>query len=119
MQAGVIGNHTESDSAKTIRGVALHTLGFRVVLPSGLRAELPRTRCPKPMSQLGKMLLIGGCIVAGFGVLLIVGDHFGLGRLPGDLVWKRKQTTLYFPWVTSLVVSIILTLLLNLFLRRK
>ncbi|MEY4576292.1 MAG: hypothetical protein RL701_995 [Pseudomonadota bacterium] len=71
------------------------------------------------MSQLGKMLLIGGCVIAGSGVLLIVGERLGLGRLPGDLVWKRKQTTVYFPWVTSLVVSVLLTLLLNLFLRRK
>lgn len=71
------------------------------------------------MAQLGKTLVFAGIALAGVGLLLIVGERLGLGRLPGDLVWKRKQTTVYFPWVTSLVVSVVLTLLLNLFLRRK
>lgn len=65
------------------------------------------------------MLLWGGLIVAGIGVLLIVGERFGLGKLPGDLVWKRKNSTVYFPIVTSLVVSVILTVILNLIVRRK
>jgi hypothetical protein len=71
------------------------------------------------MAQLGKMLLLGGLALAGVGLLLIVGERLGLGRLPGDFVWKRRNTTVYFPWVTSLVVSVILTVLLNVFLRRK
>lgn len=65
------------------------------------------------------MLLWGGLIVAGIGLLLIVGERFGLGKLPGDLVWKRKNSTVYFPIVTSLVVSVILTVILNLIVRRK
>jgi phosphate/sulfate permease len=71
------------------------------------------------MAQLGKMLLFGGLAIAGVGLLLIAGERLGLGRLPGDLVWKRRNTTIYFPWVTSLIVSVILTVLLNVFLRRK
>jgi hypothetical protein len=71
------------------------------------------------MAQVGKMLLFGGLALAGVGLLLMLGDRLGLGRLPGDLVWKRRNTTVYFPWVTSLVVSVILTVLLNVFLRRK
>jgi hypothetical protein len=71
------------------------------------------------MSQLGKTLVVAGVLLACVGGFLIVGERLGLGRLPGDLVWKRKQTTVYFPWVTSLVVSVVLTVLLNLFLRRK
>jgi len=71
------------------------------------------------MVQLGKMLLFAGLVLAGTGLLLIVGERFGLGRLPGDLVWKRRNTSVYFPWVTSLIVSVILTVLLNVFLRRK
>lgn len=71
------------------------------------------------MAQLGKMLLFGGLVLAGTGVLLIVGERLGLGRLPGDLVWKRRNTTVHFPWVTSLIVSLVLTVLLNVFLRRK
>ena len=71
------------------------------------------------MAQVGKMLLFGGLALAAVGVLLMVGDRLGLGRLPGDLVWKRRSTSVYFPWVTSLLVSVILTVLLNVFLRRK
>ena len=65
------------------------------------------------------MLLWGGLLMAAIGLLLMFGERFGLGKLPGDLVWKRKNTTLYFPLVTSLVVSLILTVILNLILRRK
>ena len=45
--------------------------------------------------------------------------RIGLGRLPGDLEWKRKGVSIHFPIVTSLVLSVVLTVLLNLFLRRK
>jgi hypothetical protein len=71
------------------------------------------------MTQVGKLLLFAGLSLALLGVVLMLGERFGLGRLPGDLVWKRKQTTVYFPWVTSLVLSVVLSVLLNLFLRRK
>lgn len=71
------------------------------------------------MAQLGKLLLFAGLSLAVLGLVLIAGERIGLGRLPGDLVWKRKETTVYFPWVTSLVLSVVLSLLLNLFLRRK
>jgi phosphate/sulfate permease len=71
------------------------------------------------MHQLGKMLLVFGLASALIGVVLIVGERLGLGRLPGDLVWKRKHVTVYLPWVTSLVVSVLMSLLLNWFLRRK
>jgi predicted lysophospholipase L1 biosynthesis ABC-type transport system permease subunit len=71
------------------------------------------------MAQFGKLLLIAGVSLALLGLVLIAGERFGLGRLPGDLVWKRKQTTVYFPWVTSLALSVVLSVLLNLFLRRK
>jgi hypothetical protein len=71
------------------------------------------------MSQLARWLIVSGLLIAGLGVLLLWGDRIGLGRLPGDLLWKRKNTTMYFPLMTSLVVSLVLTVLLNLFLRRK
>lgn len=69
--------------------------------------------------QLGRMLLVLGLVIVGVGLALIFGDKLGLGRLPGDLVWKRKNTTVYFPIVTSVVLSVVLSLVLNLFLRRK
>ena len=71
------------------------------------------------MSQLARWMIVSGLAVTAIGLLLLWGDRIGLGRLPGDFVWKRKNTTVYFPVVTSLVVSVLLTVLLNLFLRRK
>ena len=71
------------------------------------------------MSQLARFLIVGGCVMAGIGVLLLWVERLGLGKLPGDFLWKRKNTTVYFPMMTSLLVSVLLTVLLNLFLRRK
>jgi hypothetical protein len=71
------------------------------------------------MSQLGRVLLLAGLLIAGVGALLMVGERLGLGKLPGDILWKRKDTTVSFPIMTSLVVSVVLTVILNLILRRK
>lgn len=71
------------------------------------------------VSQLGRYLILAGVAVAAVGGLLLLADRLGLGRLPGDLIWRRKNTTIYFPLATSLLVSVVLTLLLNLLLRRK
>jgi hypothetical protein len=71
------------------------------------------------MSQLGRVLLLAGLMIAGVGALLMVGERLGLGKLPGDILWKRKNTTVSFPIMTSLVVSVVLTVILNLILRRK
>jgi hypothetical protein len=71
------------------------------------------------MGQIGRYLLLAGVLIAAAGLLMIVGERFGLGRLPGDIVWRRKNTTVYVPIVTSLVLSVVLTLLLNVLFRRK
>jgi hypothetical protein len=68
---------------------------------------------------MGRMLVLAGLVLAAVGVLMIWGEKLGLGRLPGDLVWKRKNPTVHFPIVTSLVVSVVLTVVLNLLMRRK
>jgi hypothetical protein len=53
------------------------------------------------------------------GLLLLAADRLPwLGRLPGDFVIRRERWTFYFPLATMLLVSIVLTLLLNLFGRR-
>jgi Protein of unknown function (DUF2905) len=64
---------------------------------------------------MGKLLVIGGLIMAGLGLLVMTG--FPIGRLPGDLTIKRGNFTFYFPLATSIIVSVLLTLLLML-LRR-
>jgi Protein of unknown function (DUF2905) len=71
------------------------------------------------MAGLARLLILFGVvsIVAGL-VLLIVPRVPWLGRLPGDVIVEREGFTLYVPIVTSLLVSIVLTILLNLFFRR-
>ena len=71
------------------------------------------------MGQIGRSLIVLGALLALVGLALVFGERLGLGRLPGDLVWRRKNTTVYFPIVTSIVVSLVLTILLNLIFRRK
>lgn len=76
-------------------------------------------RHPRAMQDLGRMLLVFGGVLVAVGVLLLVAPRIPwLGRLPGDFVFQRGPVTVYFPLVTSLVVSIVLTVLVNLFWRR-
>ncbi len=64
---------------------------------------------------MGKLLLIVGLIIAGAGLLMMAG--LPIGRLPGDFTFKRGNTTVHIPVMTSILASVILTLLLSL-LRR-
>ena len=70
------------------------------------------------MGQFARVLIFGGLLMVGIGLFLLIGERFGLSKLPGDLVWKRKDTTVYFPIVTSLVLSVVVTLILNLLSRK-
>jgi hypothetical protein len=56
-----------------------------------------------------KLLVIAGAVLMGIGLLLWAG--LPLGKLPGDFVVRRGSVTFYFPLVTSIVVSVVLTLL--------
>ena len=71
------------------------------------------------MNQLGRALIVMGVLIAVVGVALVLGGKLGLGRLPGDIVVERKSFTFSFPLVTSIVVSVVLTVLANLLLRRR
>jgi hypothetical protein len=64
---------------------------------------------------VGKLLVVVGLLIAVVGVLVMLGVP--IGRLPGDITYRRGQTTFYFPIVTSIIASVLLTLLLA-FLRR-
>ena len=64
---------------------------------------------------MGKLLVIIGVIVAGVGLLVMMGVP--VGRLPGDITYRRGNFTFYFPLTTSILASVILTLLLVLFRR--
>jgi hypothetical protein len=68
---------------------------------------------------LGRLLILTGAMAIAVGLaLLLLARIPWLGRLPGDIVVQRERVTFYFPIVTSIVVSIVLTILLNLFFRR-
>ncbi len=68
-------------------------------------------------SDLGRLLLvIGGAIVVLGAILVLVGRVPFLGRLPGDIAFRRGNTSFYFPIVTCLVLSVALTVVVNLLL---
>lgn len=58
-----------------------------------------------PLRELGKALLLFGVVLAALGLLLTLGPKLPgrLGRLPGDLILRRENFTLYFPLVTCLL----------------
>ncbi len=64
---------------------------------------------------MGRTLVILGLVVAGIGLVVMAGVP--LGRLPGDIIWRRGQTTVYLPIVTCLVVSVVLSLIMTIFRR--
>lgn len=71
------------------------------------------------MDGIGKYLVIGGVILIIVGLLFPLLMKLGLGRLPGDIMVRRGNFTLYFPVVTSIAISLILTLILNLIFKRR
>lgn len=68
--------------------------------------------------ELGRILLIVGILLVVVGGLAVLGVRLPFGRLPGDIAVEGERGGFYFPIVTMIVVSIVLTILLNLFLRR-
>ena len=62
-----------------------------------------------------KMLIILGIIILAVGILYPYIKKIGLGQLPGDLVFKSENSTLFFPIVTCIIISVVLTILFNLF----
>ena len=66
------------------------------------------------MTELGKLLIVLGIVLLGAGVVLTVlgRTNLPLGRLPGDIVYRGKNTTFYFPLATSLLVSVLLSIVL-------
>ena len=68
------------------------------------------------MRDLGKFLMIAGFLVAALGALLWsgIGKNW-LGRLPGDIHYTKGNFSFYFPIVTCLIISVVLTLIFWLF----
>jgi hypothetical protein len=70
------------------------------------------------LSGLGRVLLILAVVIATVGVLLVLAGRGLIPRLPGDIAVERGNTRFYFPLGTSILVSVVLTIILNLILRR-
>jgi Protein of unknown function (DUF2905) len=66
------------------------------------------------MTDFGKILIVLGAVlvVAGIALTLLGRMNLPLGKLPGDVVYRGKNTTIYFPLATSILVSVVLTILL-------
>ena len=69
---------------------------------------------PFGVTDLGKVLVVLGGIVVIVGLVLILlgRTNLPIGRLPGDIIYRGKNTTFYFPLATSIVVSVVLSVLL-------
>jgi membrane protein implicated in regulation of membrane protease activity len=65
--------------------------------------------------DIQRILIVAGAILLVAGFLWPWLGHLGLGRLPGDIVIERQNFRFYFPLVTSLLISVVLTLLFWLF----
>lgn len=73
------------------------------------------------MTDLGKLFLVLGGVIFLLGAVLLLAGKFNLplGRLPGDIVYRGKNSVLYFPLTTSILVSVVLSLLFWLFGRSR
>jgi len=69
-----------------------------------------------PFGSIGKILIFSGIALVVIGLILVLGDKIPwVGRLPGDIYIKRDKFTFYFPLMTSIIISLLLTLLFSLF----
>ena len=72
--------------------------------------------------NLGRWIVTFGLILVGIGLVVMIAEKFSffrLGRLPGDIVYRGKNVVFYFPLATSILLSVLLTLILSLFFRRR
>ncbi len=76
--------------------------------------DLADSRTLVGVTEIGKILIFFGALLLVLGVvfLLLGRTHLPVGRLPGDILYRGKHTTFYFPITTSIVVSVIVSILL-------
>ena len=66
------------------------------------------------MTDFGKLLIVFGVVLVVVGIALVAlgRTNLPLGRLPGDIIYRGKNTTFYFPLVTSVLLSVVLSIVL-------
>ncbi|MGA9510522.1 MAG: DUF2905 domain-containing protein [Candidatus Sulfotelmatobacter sp.] len=79
-------------------------------------ASAKKVKKDGPMGEFGKLLVVFGIVMvaAGLGLMLLGRMHLPIGRLPGDFLFRGKNTTVYFPLATSILLSILVSLVLYL-----
>ena len=68
--------------------------------------------------SVGRALIVVGLLIVAIGVVVTVAGALGLGKLPGDVEFKGRNVRVYVPIASSIIVSIVLTIVLNLLVRR-
>lgn len=67
---------------------------------------------------LGRILIVAGVLVALVGLFVVLGGRLPFGRLPGDISIQSTSGGVFFPIVSCIVISIVLTVILNIVIRR-
>jgi len=67
------------------------------------------------IDPIGRLLIVAGIVLAGIGLLIVVAPGIAFGRLPGDVHIDRGNVQIFIPFGTMILVSVVLTLLLNVF----
>lgn len=71
------------------------------------------------LGQVGKLIIVAGAVLVVVGILfLLLGQIPIVGRLPGDFVIRRDHVTIYIPLATMILISLLLTIILNVIFRR-
>jgi hypothetical protein len=73
-------------------------------------------RYTRYMAGVGKFIVVIGVVIVAIGLAVMVLDRMGLplGRLPGDIFYRGKHTTFYFPLATSILLSVVLSVVMYL-----
>ncbi len=72
------------------------------------------------LGDIGKFIILAGLMLVGLGLLLLLSEKLPyIGRLPGDIIIRKKNFTFYFPLMTGLILSLILSLILYIIGRLK
>jgi len=85
-----------------------------------MQAHRPQVRCARQQIAMGRLLITAGIVLVAVGLIVILGERVGirLGRLPGDIRIEGRRGGFYFPIVTCLLISVVLSLISWLFSRR-
>lgn len=68
--------------------------------------------------ETGRFLIIAGAVIVVIGVIFTVADKIPIGRLPGDIHFGNGRIKIYLPLATSILLSVVITILLNFFNKR-